>query len=59
MAPVIPDLISDEDTSNFEEMDKDDPAAEERFSMPKNFVGNHLPFVGFTYSNQFGEEIIP
>jgi len=50
VAPVIPDLISEEDTSNFEDMDKDDPAAEETFALPKNFVGNHLPFVGFTYS---------
>lgn len=54
MAPVIPDLISEEDTSNFEDLDKDDSAAEETFTIPKNFVGNHLPFVGFTLSNQFG-----
>lgn len=58
VAPVIPDLISDEDTSNFEDMDKDDSSTEETFSMPKNFVGNHLPFVGFTYSNQFGDDIV-
>ena len=57
VAPVIPDLISEEDTSNFEEMDKDDSSGEETFSMPKNqFVGNHLPFVGFTYSNQFCDD---
>ncbi len=56
VAPVIPDLIGEEDTSNFEEMDKDDSGGEETFSMPKNFVGNHLPFIGFTYSNQFDSE---
>ncbi len=56
VAPVIPDLIGEEDTSNFEEMDKDDSGGEETFAMPKNFVGNHLPFIGFTYSNQFGDD---
>lgn len=52
VAPVVPDLISDEDTSNFDDLDKDDSTAEETFPMPKVFVGNHLPFIGFTYTNQ-------
>jgi Rho-associated protein kinase 1 len=51
VAPVVPDLISDEDTSNFDDIDKDDPSSEETFPTPKAFVGNHLPFIGFTYSN--------
>jgi hypothetical protein len=50
--------VSEEDTSNFEDMDKDESSAEETFPMPKAFVGNHLPFVGFTYSNQFKYSII-
>ena len=53
MAPVIPELVSEEDTSNFEDMDKDDSSPDETFPTAKAFVGNHLPFVGFTYSNQF------
>lgn len=51
MAPVVPDLISDEDTSNFDDIDKDEPGTEETFPVPKAFVGNHLPFIGFTFSN--------
>ncbi|RWS31733.1 rho-associated protein kinase 2-like isoform X2 [Leptotrombidium deliense] len=47
--PVVPDLIGDDDTSNFDEIDKDD-STEECFPVPKAFSGNHLPFVGFTYS---------
>ena len=53
VAPVVPDLVSEEDTSNFEDLDKDDSTVEETFPVPKAFVGNHLPFIGFTYSNHF------
>uniref|UniRef100_A0A8C5N7V2 non-specific serine/threonine protein kinase n=1 Tax=Gouania willdenowi TaxID=441366 RepID=A0A8C5N7V2_GOUWI len=38
VAPVVPELSSDIDTSNFDEIEDD-----------KAFVGNQLPFVGFTY----------
>ncbi len=48
---MVPDLVSDEDTSNFDDIDKDDASSEETFPVPKAFVGNHLPFIGFTYSN--------
>jgi hypothetical protein len=51
VAPVIPDLVSEEDTSNFDDLDKDDSTSEETFPVPKAFVGNQLPFIGFTYSN--------
>lgn len=48
VAPVVPELKGDIDTSNF-----DDIATEKRhvetFPPPKAFVGNQLPFVGFTY----------
>ena len=48
----MPDLSSDEDTRNFDdEIDKDDSSSEETFPTPKAFVGNHLPFIGFTFSN--------
>ncbi|KAK2890078.1 rho-associated protein kinase 2-like isoform X2 [Channa argus] len=48
VAPVVPELSSDIDTSNFDniELDKGDV---ETFSPPKAFVGYQLPFVGFTY----------
>uniref|UniRef100_A0A669R179 Rho-associated protein kinase 1 n=1 Tax=Phasianus colchicus TaxID=9054 RepID=A0A669R179_PHACC len=48
VAPVVPDLSSDIDTSNFDDIDED-KGEEETFPIPKAFVGNQLPFVGFTY----------
>uniref|UniRef100_A0A674MSK9 Rho-associated protein kinase 1 n=1 Tax=Takifugu rubripes TaxID=31033 RepID=A0A674MSK9_TAKRU len=51
-APVVPELSSDIDTSNFDDIEED-RGEEETFPVPKAFVGNQLPFVGFTYySNQ-------
>ncbi|KAM4557215.1 rho-associated protein kinase 1 isoform 1-T1 [Fundulus diaphanus] len=47
-APVVPELSSDIDTSNFDEIEED-RGEEETFPIPKAFVGNQLPFVGFTY----------
>ncbi|XP_061410130.1 rho-associated protein kinase 2-like isoform X3 [Lethenteron reissneri] len=47
-APVVPELSSDTDTSNFDEIEND-KSADETFPQPKAFVGNQLPFVGFTY----------
>lgn len=44
----MPDLSSDIDTSNFDDIDED-KGEEETFPIPKAFVGNQLPFVGFTY----------
>ncbi|XP_026088883.1 rho-associated protein kinase 2-like isoform X1 [Carassius auratus] len=49
MAPVVPELSSDVDTSNFDEDIKDDPLGTETFPPPRAFAGNQLPFVGFTY----------
>ncbi|XP_061551882.1 rho-associated protein kinase 2 isoform X3 [Phycodurus eques] len=48
VAPVVPELSSDIDTSNFDEIE-DDKGDVETFPTPKAFVGNQLPFVGFTY----------
>ncbi|XP_026174377.1 rho-associated protein kinase 2-like isoform X2 [Mastacembelus armatus] len=48
VAPVVPELSSDIDTSNFDIIE-DDKGAAETFPPPKAFVGNQLPFVGFTY----------
>jgi hypothetical protein len=49
---VVPDLSGDDDTSNFDDVENDD-APEENFPVPKAFAGNHLPFVGFTYSKDY------
>lgn len=49
---MVPDLNGDDDTSNFDDVENDD-APEENFPVPKAFAGNHLPFVGFTYSKDY------
>ncbi|XP_044025873.1 rho-associated protein kinase 2-like isoform X4 [Siniperca chuatsi] len=48
VAPVVPELNGDIDTSNFDDIE-DDKRDAETFPPPKAFVGNQLPFVGFTY----------
>uniref|UniRef100_A0A674MR45 Rho-associated protein kinase n=1 Tax=Takifugu rubripes TaxID=31033 RepID=A0A674MR45_TAKRU len=48
VAPVVPELSSDIDTSNFDDIENDKGNAE-TFPPPRAFVGNQLPFVGFTY----------
>ncbi|XP_061192680.1 rho-associated protein kinase 2-like isoform X2 [Saccostrea echinata] len=50
--PVVPELSSDVDTSNFEDIEKDD-TPDESFAVPKAFAGNHLPFIGFTYNKEY------
>ncbi|XP_075354060.1 rho-associated protein kinase 2 isoform X1 [Mycteria americana] len=47
-APVVPELSSDIDSSNFDDIE-DDKGDVETFPIPKAFVGNQLPFIGFTY----------
>ena len=49
---MVPELASDDDTSNFDEIEKDN-TTEESFPIPKAFAGNNLPFVGFTYSSDY------
>lgn len=48
VAPVVPELSSDIDTSNFDDIE-DDKGNAETFPPPRAYVGNQLPFVGFTY----------
>uniref|UniRef100_A0A8C1K4V0 non-specific serine/threonine protein kinase n=1 Tax=Cyprinus carpio TaxID=7962 RepID=A0A8C1K4V0_CYPCA len=43
-APVVPELSSDIDTSNFDEIEEDKGEVE-TFPTPKAFVGNQLPFL--------------
>lgn len=50
--PVVPELSGDDDTSHFDDVEKDE-TPEENFPVPKAFSGNHLPFVGFTYSRDY------
>lgn len=50
--PVPTDLTSDDDTRNFDEIERDE-SPEEIFPIPKTFAGNHLPFVGFTYTGDY------
>ncbi|CAH1102992.1 unnamed protein product [Psylliodes chrysocephalus] len=50
--PVVPELSGDDDTSNFEDYEKDE-TPEENFPVPNTFVGNHLPFIGFTYNSDY------
>jgi len=49
--PVVTDIKSDDDTQHFEDVENDTP--DENFPQPKAFAGNHLPFVGFTYSKDY------
>uniref|UniRef100_A0A915IQJ6 non-specific serine/threonine protein kinase n=1 Tax=Romanomermis culicivorax TaxID=13658 RepID=A0A915IQJ6_ROMCU len=51
--PVVPDLTSDDDTSHFEDIEKDN-SPQEHFQPPNAFAGNQLPFIGFTYSHDLG-----
>ncbi|XP_070555597.1 rho-associated protein kinase 2-like isoform X2 [Ptychodera flava] len=51
--PVVPELSSDIDTSNFDEIEPDDKVTEESFSTPKAFAGNNLPFIGFTFNGKY------
>ena len=46
--PVVHELSGDDDTRNFDDVENEAPI--ESFPTPKAFAGNHLPFVGFTYS---------
>ncbi|XP_032593723.1 rho-associated protein kinase 1 isoform X4 [Drosophila grimshawi] len=50
--PVVPELASDDDTRNFEDIERDEKT-EEVFPVPKSFDGNHLPFIGFTYTGDY------
>lgn len=51
--PVIPTLQSDDDTSHFEDVDDKEANPADNFQIPKAFAGNQLPFVGFTYSQEY------
>lgn len=52
IAPVVPDLVGDDDTSNFEDVDNKKSHIE-NFPEPNAFAGNNIPFIGFTYSGDY------
>ncbi|CAB3407058.1 unnamed protein product [Caenorhabditis bovis] len=51
--PIIPTLRSDDDTTHFEDIETRDRDPTEVFQLSKTFNGNQLPFIGFTYSNEY------
>lgn len=50
--PVVPELSSDDDTRNFDEIEKKN-SVEANFPTPTTFSGDHLPFIGFTYTGDY------
>lgn len=52
--PVVPELTSDDDTRNFEDIEEESSdSKEEVFPTSTAFAGNHLPFIGFTYTGDY------
>lgn len=52
--PVVPELTSDDDTRNFEDIEEErSDGREEVFAPSTAFAGNHLPFIGFTYTSDY------
>uniref|UniRef100_A0A4W6F8Q9 non-specific serine/threonine protein kinase n=1 Tax=Lates calcarifer TaxID=8187 RepID=A0A4W6F8Q9_LATCA len=56
VAPVVPELSSDIDTANFDDIE-DDKRDAETFPPPKAFVGNQLPFIEFFFSVNMLEQL--
>lgn len=50
--PVVPELSSDDDTRNFDDIERKQ-TIEKNFPIPTTFSGDHLPFIGFTYTGDF------
>ncbi|XP_058127268.1 rho-associated protein kinase 1 [Anopheles ziemanni] len=50
--PVVPELSSDDDTRNFEEVERK-ATVDVQIPKPKIFSGFHLPFIGFTYTSDY------
>uniref|UniRef100_A0A182JLX8 Rho-associated protein kinase let-502 n=1 Tax=Anopheles atroparvus TaxID=41427 RepID=A0A182JLX8_ANOAO len=50
--PVVPELSGDDDTRNFEEVERKS-IVDANIPKPKIFSGYHLPFIGFTYTSDY------
>ncbi|KNC78569.1 hypothetical protein SARC_09005, partial [Sphaeroforma arctica JP610] len=57
--PYIPELLSEVDTTHFEDI-LEKPVSKEEFTSQRGFSGNHLPFVGFSYTKaqQWGAHLM-
>ncbi|XP_062506755.1 rho-associated protein kinase 2-like isoform X2 [Corticium candelabrum] len=53
VAPVVPELGGDTDTRHFDLLDDDEIGSQETFPVQRAFAGNHLPFIGFTFSKTY------
>jgi len=51
VAPVVPELSGDDDTSNFDDIPNPE-SGDETFEGTQAFAGNQLPFIGFTFSKE-------
>ncbi|XP_070506740.1 rho-associated protein kinase 2 isoform X4 [Chironomus tepperi] len=52
--PVVPELSSDDDTRNFEDIEEEtNDRKDEMFPPTTAFAANHLPFIGFTYTSDY------
>lgn len=52
--PVVPELSGDDDTRNFEDIEEESSDGKEEVFAPSSaFAGNHLPFIGFTYTSDY------
>ncbi|KAI1728344.1 protein kinase domain-containing protein [Ditylenchus destructor] len=54
--PIVPELKSDDDTSNFDVVEEHS-SVPENFQIPKSFQGNQLPFIGFTYDVELHKQL--
>uniref|UniRef100_A0AC35TQK7 Non-specific serine/threonine protein kinase n=1 Tax=Rhabditophanes sp. KR3021 TaxID=114890 RepID=A0AC35TQK7_9BILA len=52
--PHVPVLNGDDDHSNFVDIEDRVTNPADNFQSARNFAGNQLPFVGFTYCNELG-----
>uniref|UniRef100_W4VRL9 Rho-associated protein kinase let-502 n=1 Tax=Corethrella appendiculata TaxID=1370023 RepID=W4VRL9_9DIPT len=50
--PVVPELKSDDDSQMFDIIEKKN-SIEQTFPTPTTFSGDHLPFIGFTYTGDY------
>lgn len=53
MAPIVPDLKADDDSSNFSMAEDDKKHEQGTFEPTSSFEGNHLCFAGFSYDRNY------
>ena len=50
---MVPKLTDEYDTRHFKDIEDKEYNPAENFQIPKAFAGNQLPFIGFTYSQEY------